>query len=313
MALKESYTKKLLCSMAILFVVFFVLLGRNVYTIDASAATATADPTITTEEVLVVEFPDQVTDASGDTGQFIRNYVTVITASNNAAGHVAYMNTKTNSLALAHETIPTANIPTLATGTTWNRSNTTTNFWGYSLDDSSQIGTYYPMVGPSSPVRIDYSTTPINYSEVTVYFGAKIDGTKESGTYTNTVVFTVISGMSTVPSGGNPDPDPTGPQDTSEDDPVVAYDSSGNQTVYTDTTNRGDKYTEISTGDNRSHYPNATEVTFTPPQGVTTYIGEGTPLATGLAVTSAVAAVSGAIFLIATKRDDDDEEEEEQI
>lgn len=317
MAIKRKCNKKFLHSTAILLValLFASLLFNISYTMNAVAETGTTDVVLTAEEALEVTIADEDLSGTADTGEFLRLSVAVFAATNNPAGFVIYMNTKTTNTSLVNTT-SSDTIPKLQSAS-WSRSGgfeNITNKWAYSLDDDSETGTYYPIVGSNeTPILVASQSTGSNQGDSSdVYFGAMIDSTKDSGTYTNTVVFTIISGTSTIPSGGNPDPDPTGPQDTSDDDPVVAYDPSGDHTVYTDTTNRGERYSEISTGDNRSTYPNVAEVTFTPPQGVTTYITEGTPLTTGLAVTAATAAVSGVIFLIATRRRDDEDEEEEQ-
>ena len=111
-----------------------------------------------------------------------------------------------------------------------------------------------------------------------------------------------------------------GKQNSWEDNPAVpggdnpSYNPSNNTTSYTTVAHSGSTTTtttEVSGGDNRSGYVAPQGVTST----TTTNIGEGTPLATGLVITSTVAAASGIAFFIIAKRrkDDEDEEEEEEI
>lgn len=310
MAIKRKCNKKFLHSTAILLVaLLFASLFFNIpYTMNATAETGTTDVVLTAEEVLIVHIYNSQTDASGDTDEFVRNFLSYEFGSNNAGGFVAYMNTITSNPSLTNISSGDT-IPTLAANSSWTRASSVTNFWGYCTMDVMQGGTYYPMVGSDDTPILVASGSNSTSASGTLWFGAKIDSTKDSGTYTNTVVFTVISGTNTIPSEGPQDP--ATPQDTSEDDPVVDYDSNGDQTIYT-TTNYGGTYSEVSAGDNRASYPDATEIKPIEPKGVTTYITEGTPLTTGLAVTAATAAVSGVIFLIATRRRDDEDEEEEQ-
>ena len=182
MALKESYAKKLLCGIAILFVAILAFLYHDSCVTDASAETATANPTVVTEEVLIVDLENVHANATGDTDQFIRNWVDVAVATNNAAGYVAYMYKKGTTSSLANTAGGTP-LATLSGTTTWNRSSSVTNFWGYSLDDGNETGTYHEMRLSANPVLISSNSTP-QAIVTNVWFGAKIDDTMPATTYT---------------------------------------------------------------------------------------------------------------------------------
>jgi len=277
-------------------------------------------------EVLGVSITVPDNWASGDTGDFLRNAVGLSVISNNGAGFTASMKTKTSTTALTNQTDSSYTIDTLAANTAKNAISESK--WGYSLgnfvkanaNDTTSVNessngvsnsTYKPM--SASATTILYSATATSDSQ-DIYFGAKADAAKASGTYANTVVISVVSGIVT-DSNDNPndnpvDPvDPATPEDANPTNPV--YDDG--RTVHTETSTSGSgssatttTTTEISSGDTRSSYANPAGVT----TSTTSDIGEGTPLATGLAVTAGVAAVTGVVFLVLAKRNKDDEEDD---
>lgn len=254
-------------------------------------------------EVLSVSLDPVTTYVSGNVDDFLRNRVDLTIASNNTNGFVAYMTTKTDATALSNTTA-SATIPTLAANTSWTRSSNVTNFWGYSLDDTSETGTYYPMVGVSStPIQIASQNAASNTVQAkTIHFGAKADVTKGSGVYRNTVVFTVVSGINTVPSGNTPQSNDPGNEPASS--------GSGNELIISGRDGGGGLIgkTDLGNGDGDG----TRGVTYTPPQGVSSSsdIHDGDPVTTGLIATASVAAGAGVLFLILAKRDDDDEDEE---
>lgn len=267
------------------------------------------------QEILTVSIKTPDTAAQGNIYQFLRNdYSLEVTTNNNNGGCMAYMNTKSTTANLVNVSSSNSGsgytIPTLASDTT--RGNFPNNYWGYSINDSAagaSSSTYSKVATQGVTPNAILSSSSCNHVTKNVYFGTKVDGTKAAGKYTTAVVFTVVTGSVApddyvVPGGDSPS--------------NPSYDSGDDTTVYTSTThttapsgNTTTTTTEISKGDNRSGYA--------APQGVTTTmsttsIGEGTPLATGLAATAAVAATTGIIFfIVAKRRKDDDEEEEEEL
>ncbi|MBR2710153.1 hypothetical protein IKF02_00755 [Candidatus Saccharibacteria bacterium] len=275
------------------------------------------------DEVLIVSVTKPSSGVAGSTGDFLRNTVGLEVTTNNGNGFTAFMTTKTTTPDLTN-TFSADTIPTLSSNTT--RSNFPNDRWGYSLsntsslaswssntpDDASGVGnsTYKPLVGSSStPVTVLRAESTASSSQ-SIYFGAKASSSSDSGTYTNTVVISVVSGISTennVPAPENP---VTPADDTVANNNTGTYVAAGSDsgaTVYnyTSSSNGNDTTTTIVTeGDTHT-------VEYTAPQGVFNII-EGTPLATGLAITAAIAATSGAFFFILAKRKKDEEEDEDE-
>ncbi|MBQ3348094.1 hypothetical protein IJG90_01050, partial [Candidatus Saccharibacteria bacterium] len=95
------------------------------------------------------------------------------------------------------------------------------------------------------------------------------------------------------------------------------YGNNGDEgwTTYTTTSTSGSgssatntTTTQVSGGDTRNSYSNPAGVT----ENTVASINDNTPVATGLAVASTVAATSGMFFFILAKRRGDDEDEEEE-
>ncbi len=255
-------------------------------------------------EVLTVSLTTPNSWAAGDAGVFLRNLVTLEVISNNPAGITASMTTNsttTEGSALANTySGSSSTIPMLTAD--WTRSNeSATNFWGYSTNDDSETGTYSAIAlkGATVPSTVIPSGSTGTVSK-NVYFGAKADTTKDSGTYSNTVVISVVSGTITEDNPVTP-VDPAKPSDTNTNNPTYDNTNNRDRTVYTATTSNDSSRTttlEVSQGDTRDAY--------SAPAGVTTtkINDEGTPLATGLAITAVVAAVAGVAFFVVARRHD---------
>lgn len=279
--------------------------------------------------------------ASGSINTFLRNAVGVDVTSNNSAGFTASMyadTDATDSVSLVNASKSDATIPTMTASQ--QRSAFTANHWGYSLqknadgttnpngDTGTESGdaegqgygsssSYYnPVPVQSSAVTIiDGASTPKTSASQYVYFGAKADITQPAGAYEGTVIISVVSGA----TNGTPvDPDTKPSTDTQGDNPYYTSTngyagSTSGATVYNTSSSSAaagttTQTTEINPGDTRTAYRNPAGVT----ENTTSSINSSTPLATGLAVTAAVAATSGTIFFILAKRKKDDEEDEEE-
>lgn len=320
-------TKKVIVSSVSIFALT-LLLPNQLQTKNAIAVEQNTQFQVNVRESLVVSITTPATWATGDVDQFLRNKINVSVSTNNADGFTASMTTKTSSTDLVH-VADKGTIPTLASSSA--KSSFPTNRWGYSLNDTDQgndSSTYNALVGASStPITLISRTESQTVSNKDVWFGAKADTSKPSGTYVSTVVISVVTGV--IDNNTNPTT-PTNPAQPDSNENTANY--SGTGTTTGNTTNGSTTYTyrrnsgsgssatsatttEVSDGDNRNAY-----VGYTPPQGVTTRqtttesVSDGSSLATGLAIASATAATSGALFFILAKRkkDDDDEEEEQQ-
>lgn len=313
MVRKNTLKTKILSALASSFAVSLSVLSGSVSAeVPCAAGTSCANFQVNIPEILTVQITRPNSWAVGDTGTFLRNTITLNVVSNNPAGFMASMTTGATTAAGSALTNihagSTSTIPMLTSN--WTRSNTTlTKFWGYSLNDASETGTYGALAlkDAVTPVTLIPAGTMETASK-DIYIGAKADGSIDSGTYQGTIIISVVSGAITEDNPVTP-VDPATPDDTVANNPAYqpgASQSDPGRTIYTNTSYNGTTNTstlEVSEGDTRSSYQD--------PQGVSTArINEGTPLATGLAVTAAVAAVAGvAFFVIARKRDDEDDDE----
>lgn len=287
-------------------------------TASGTEVTGNTNFRVNVNDALTVSITTPDNWAQGDPNQFLRNRIIVDATTNAAAGLTASMTTKTTDKSLRNSRKSDYVIPTLVQHKTV--AEFPTNYWGYTLDDdiaSPRSSADYKALKNinESPIILASRDTPGSVSQ-DVYFGAKADMTKASGTYSNTVVISIVTGIINDPDDDEYDPgepdnpvtpsNPSGPTEPG----TPTYTPSNNQTTYTTVTpnqnNTTTTTTEVSSGDNRRSYQ--------APQGVkttTTSVNEGSPLATGLAVTSAVAGATGFIFFLIGKRRKDDDEEEE--
>jgi len=260
-------------------------------------------------------------------GVFLRNYVGLSVTTNVQTGFTASMYSQSTTN-LVNKSKSTLTIPTLSTSSL--RSSFPSNYWGYSLGTvpngvtgitygetqaGNQSSRYHPMVAtPSSPITLIYRTTNGTEGQ-DIYFGAKADLTKGSGTYANTVIISVVTGAidndnpvtPTDPATDNPNSTPTynetptGEGSSAQVGTTVVTNRSSTST--TDTTT-----TEVSSGDIYD--------LFQVPHGVNentlTNIAAGSMLAAGLGTAASVAAASGMFFFIIAGRDEGDEEDEEE-
>lgn len=281
-------------------------------TFNVSAArndTKNIDFNVDVTEVLTVSLtrPDEwaAGDIDSTTGQsdLLRNKIILNVLSNNAAGFTASMASKTTTnLVNQTEGKSSVVIPTLAATTT--AENFPVNRWGYSVNDTdagSSSASYSALdLNAITIANPNYATT-LNQP---IYFGAKAGMDKDSGTYANTVVISVVSGVISESTNPVTPVNPVVPEDTSVNNP--SYDSVEDRTVKTSTTTGNQSLpvattttterTDIATGDVRT--------AFASPQGVTTAsstVEEGTPMVTGLMVTAGVAAAAGSAFFMIAK------------
>lgn len=301
------------------------------------------------KESLSVSITRPAASAAGGVNEFLRNDFSIDVISNNSEGFTAsmYADVTGNTVPLTNTSISTATLPTLTASAGINRSAFPANYWGYSLgqytldgvtqnsytlsgktysetaagNDSSK---YYPMVNSTATpiVIMDGVTTPKTTGTQNIYFGAKGDDTTKSGTYSGTVIISVVTGgiddddnPVTPDNPVNPDVDPTPNDDNAAytggtgDGATQGVGSSGTvgTTVYT-TTSGNTTTTEVTGGDNRSAYAN--------PQGeryeTFSNIADGALPITAFAMASSVAAFTGLTFFVLAYRDDDDDDDEEE-
>lgn len=289
--------------------------------------------TATVDEMLTVTLDTGSTSASGTPtsgGQLLRTKVGLQVATNNTTGFSASMTTSsaTTNLSNSAGSTDAYKIPVLTSNYT--KSNFPANYWGYSYDDTSagsDSSTYRPIaaLGATSPSYIMNSAASSSVVSKDIYFASKATTEKAAGDYTNSVVISVVSGVNTseptTPTNPvTPSTDPT-PNDgdgvpnnnggTYVAGPTGTGNSSTGSTV-SRVTSGTTTTTQVSSGNTTNSYSKPQGVTNTTNTTTTTAtINEGTPLATGLAVTAGVAAVAGIAFFVVAKKKQDDEDEEE--
>lgn len=332
-------------SIALLASASLVLLEAN----TVSAVTqVNASFQVNVKETLSVSITRPSSGASGDVDEFLRNDFAINVISNSPAGFTAsmYADVVGNTVPLTNTTLTSETLPTLTNSSGIERSSFPANYWGYSLGQYTLDGTvqnsytlsgktysetaggndsskYYPMINTSaSPIIImDGATSPKSTGTQNIYFGAKGDSSTASGTYTGTVIVSVVTGTIDVNTNPTTPTNPDEPSDDTANDGAATYTgstgtgatkgvgSSGTSgtTIYT-TTSGDTTTTEISGGDNRSAYAN--------PQGeryeTFSNVVEGSMPITGLVMASSVAAFTGFTFFIFAYRDDDDDDDDEE-
>ena len=275
--------------------------------------------TVTAEEMLTVQVTTPTVTPSGTPttdGTFLLNTVGLTVATNNANGFSASMTTETATTALRNELDSSVTIPVLTESIA--KSSFPANYWGFSTDDS----TYGPIAASgTTPTYVASSAASDSVVSRNLYFGAKANTSKAAGTYSNTVIISVVSGVNTnnpttptdpvTPSGNTGDSDITDTTPTYQ--PANAGGSASGATVYTRTST--DSVNHTTTTGTTVTTGNTVGSTYVSPAGVVSttaaIVDEGTPLATGLAVTAGVAAAAGAVFFIIAKRRREDEDEED--
>ena len=269
--------------------------------------------------------------ASGDIDTLLRNKVILNVHSNNADGFTASMTTNDENTYLAHTTIEpdSDNLKINTLQSNWTRSDTTTtDFWGYSINDNDENGTYSPLVAKGSgPITLISRTDSIDadnpITSRDIYFGAKASTAKVAGTYSKTVVISVVSGITTPDDPTDPNNNPVIPNDpvTPESNPGASdqtanpsYSTTYDRTAYTyTTTGSGESTTttNINEGDVISSYERPHGVKDTSKKSTdgngSDNGADNTVLTAVLATTAAVAAGAGTLFFILAKRKNDDE------
>ncbi len=280
---------------------------------------------VNVQESMTVSVTTPNTWASGGINTFLRNKVILNVTASNPAGFTASMTMKTDETMLVNTSKNTVTLPTLSSASGYQRANFPANYWGYSLGTTATLNShtynetdagnensyYYPLVARStaSPIIVLTSSTAATSSQ-DIYFGAKANATKASGTYIGTVVINVVTGV--IDNNTNPTT-PTDPATPGPTEEVASYTPSGSSHGTTTYSYRSGNslITEISEGDNTDAYTG-----YTPPQGVfsdtTSSVSTGSSIADSLAMAATVAATSGYFFFIAAKRKEADDEEDDQ-
>ena len=303
--------------------------------------------TATVDEMLTVTLDTGSTQATGTpsaSGTLLNTKVGLSVATNNASGFsasiVAGDSTTYNTTSLVNSASTVNNeISALATNASYSTSNFPTNYWGFAVLENNGSGTSYTngtykgiAKYNATPSYVASATAPANgglSKNYDLHFVAKADTTKASGSYKNNVVISVVSGTVTTtpttptdpvkpstdptPNDGDGNPGNNGGTYTST---LGGTGSQAGSTV-TRVTSGTTTTTQVSSNTSGTTKSSDTRQSYSKPQGVTNTttttatINEGTPLATGLAVTAGVAAVAGVAFFVVAKKKQNEEDDEE--
>ena len=132
------------------------------------------------------------------TGSLIKDDLNLLVATDNATGYQLDFSNADDNTALTHTTSTISEtIPSITTTT--NQSSFPVNSWGYSLDPiSAQDQSFSPIPTKSTPTTIKTTTTPTTslpngVDQTDITFAIKADTNLPSGTYKDTVVFSVVA------------------------------------------------------------------------------------------------------------------------
>ena len=114
---------------------------------------------------------------------FSSDSINIEVGTNNASGYKLYVSTENNNTDLVNTIDNTKTIQTLSTSTP--ESSFPVNNWGYKLNS----GNYLPF---TSGALVNSSTGPVNSSATTFTVGAKVDYTKDAGTYQTNLQFNTV-------------------------------------------------------------------------------------------------------------------------
>ncbi len=342
--LEVTYRKTTYASLAVFLTLSAWMIASGIASIAASdtsaAETSNTSFQVNVRDSISVAVTAPVSGATGNAGDFLRNTVNIAVNTNVSNGFTASMYSRDNTN-LIHTMLGTSYyIPTMSSSI--RRYGFGVNSWGYSLKSASLDGKtygetdagnnnsyYYPLTdSTTAPIKVLVANAGTKSQTQSIYFGAKAGEDKPAGTYSNTVVISVVTG--TIDSGTNPtnpitptnpvtpgtDPNPndTNPVYTGSNTTTgTGLSGSNGTTVRTVRVTNSDTTTtttEVSAGDNTGSYAPAQGVSVTTQSNI---VEGDSSLPIGLAATSVATATAGLIFFILAKRDEDDDEEEDLI
>ena len=117
----------------------------------------------------------------------------LIVNTNNRTGYTAYISTETNETALKNND-PDIHTEIVSISTSTTLEDFSINNWGYRLNSESN---YHPISGISHPKLFSKTATKTNGSEtIKLNIGMKLNESLPNGTYSNKLVFSVVSNYS---------------------------------------------------------------------------------------------------------------------
>lgn len=159
----------------------------NAFADDTASSTFSIDVSNAALQVTAPATASIELNPTSSSAVFGSTNITVNVATNNMTGYTITMTVPTTDL--THSTITGDNAPIIPTlQSVAPQSTFPANAWGYKVTGDS----YNPvLLTNSSPSWTIYN--PTNSQDHIVTLGASVDGSKESGTYTNTLTFNVVA------------------------------------------------------------------------------------------------------------------------
>ena len=209
---QKNILRLTIMSLFVLSGLFALNSNINLTYAESSASTDT-EVQLNVDSVINISAPSTATlnctpGATAAAAQLCTTVASIGVGTNNITGYTLQMNTTNGSPTTLTNSAasPAATIPTLSQA--YSSSNFPVNSWGYTggLDKSSETGgyncasNYCPVLAYESTSSnyapnhvIKATNTPATTSNTDITFGAKVDISKPSGTYSTSVTFTAVT------------------------------------------------------------------------------------------------------------------------
>ena len=210
---------------------------------SAAAEEAESKVSLSVSPVLAVSLQDElaleVTPTEG--GSFTAKTASLSISTNNETGYSMYLATQGNNNTLTSQNPSTSDVITALDGGESGLTPTefTANTWGYSLasgtTEPSDTTRYQAVPAETGSTAVITKDTPVDTDTYSLMFGAKVDTSLPSGTYSNQVVVSAVANPAYVPIFD-------GIQTMQEMTGAICADAAENDTAQLTDTRDGKKY-----------------------------------------------------------------------
>ena len=154
-----------------------------------STATLAIDPSI------AISIPGEISFAVTPTatGEFASGSATLSVSTNNSSGYALYLSAPDGNALKSLNPSTSATVAALSQPATSDSDDFTSNSWGYNLGTSTPDASATYQAVPLDQSQPQQTTEAPTNDTYTLTFGAKVDNTIPSGTYTSTVTISVVA------------------------------------------------------------------------------------------------------------------------
>ena len=154
-----------------------------------SIATLAIDPSI------AISIPGEISFAVTPTatGEFASGSATLSVSTNNSSGYALYLSAPDGNALKSPNPDTSATVAALSQPATSDSDDFTSNSWGYNLGTSTPDASATYQAVPLDQSQPQQTTEAPTNDTYTLTFGAKVDNTMPSGTYTSTVTISVVA------------------------------------------------------------------------------------------------------------------------